>query len=78
MENRDIVRSTKQAIGADIFINHVNEIQISSEDDSTIVLEGHVDTYSEKERATTVASKVVGVTNVVNKIEVDPPEIESL
>lgn len=68
----ELAENVRDALRRDPFV-HTDEITVTAVD-GTVYLYGNVNTYFDKGQADDVASKVYGVTEVENNLEVETPE----
>lgn len=72
MALENLVNDVERALASDTRIDQ-SQINVRSEDGSSIMLSGQVDTYNEKVLAEEIAERVRGVKEVVNHISVVSP-----
>lgn len=79
-ENRDLEPETitdrvSTALGEEEMLRHLPRINVNTEPGGFVYLRGPVQTYAQREKAEEVASKVTGVTEVINEINVESGQV---
>jgi osmotically-inducible protein OsmY len=72
MTDDNLIKDVERTLAFDTRVDHT-AITIDSDETGTIILNGHVDTYNEKELVEQVTGRVRGVKDIENNITVVPP-----